>query len=125
LVPPLSAAEIWNRKYDGIAPRPEAVRFAADQGLGSFASLDYHSAKQFFPLAMTVELSAPATAPAPIEAIREGRCQPKLFAWAVDRFTAGPPASALRMMEHVRRSVARSARRVERIVLRARALRGS
>src|SRR5262245_30401692 len=48
--PLLSAVEIWNRKYDGIAPRRGALEFARHEDLGPFVTLDFHTRRQFFPL---------------------------------------------------------------------------
>ena len=55
--PLLSAVEIWNRKYDGVAPHREIKKFADREGFAPFVSLDFHTSRQFFPLAMSVSLA--------------------------------------------------------------------
>ena len=59
--PYLDAVEIWNRHYDGIAPYPEGRRFAEEQGLRAFAALDFHTRRQFFPLAVIMEVAEPVS----------------------------------------------------------------
>jgi predicted metal-dependent phosphoesterase TrpH len=54
----LSAIEIWNRKYDGVAPSRPLRRFADREGVAPFVSLDFHTRRQFFPLAMSLTLAA-------------------------------------------------------------------
>jgi hypothetical protein len=48
----LLGIEIWNRKTDGWAASPNADRLLKSSGLMPFAGLDFHSPRQFFPLAM-------------------------------------------------------------------------
>jgi hypothetical protein len=54
--PYLSAIEVWNRKYDGIAPNRNAAALARREGLPDFVAVDFHSSRQFFPLAVRLEL---------------------------------------------------------------------
>jgi hypothetical protein len=109
----LSAVEIWNRKYDGWAPRRAACELAAPAGLGSFVSLDFHTRRQFFPLAMTTVLPAGAvTVPAVYRALREGRCRPELLGIPAARFSSGGLGAAAAAAERARGVAARAVRRI-------------
>ena len=111
--PLLSAIEVWNRKYDGIAPRREAKRFAQHEGLRSFVALDSHTSHEFFPLAMSVSLQECPTTISLIEAIRAGDCCPEFLGISALRFTRGLEVATLRSLESVRRGMRRSLRRLE------------
>lgn len=116
--PFLTAVEIWNRKYDGVAPNAEAGSFAAGEALAPFVSLDFHTGRQFFPLAMSLALEHAPSAPAVLEAIHAGACQPRLLGVPALRFTAGPEAAAVHGLERVRRRVRGPLRRLEQTVRR-------
>jgi hypothetical protein len=114
--PFLSAVEIWNRKYDGLAPHRKATEFADRGGLGPFVSLDFHTRRQFFPLSMSILLDE---APSPIslvEAIRDGRCRPEFLGISALRFTRGLEGAALRALEAARRGVRGPIRRLQQHV---------
>jgi hypothetical protein len=87
--PLLSAVEVWNRKYDGFAPRREAKKFAEREDLTSFASLDFHTRGQFFPLAMSIALAGHPSSASLIEAIRQGQCHAEFLGLSALRFTRG------------------------------------
>lgn len=103
--PLLCAVEIWNRKYDGIAPSRGATRLAAEAHLRPFASLDFHTSRQFFPLGMSVELDGQPTAGSLAEAIRKGLFEPQFLGISVLRFTGGIEGTTLRALESARRGV--------------------
>jgi hypothetical protein len=103
--PLLNAIEIWNRKYDGIAPSPEATKLAATTDLGTFVALDFHTRRQFFPLAMKVEVDEEPSAGSIAEAIRKGRFKPQFLGVSALRFTGGLEAATLRALESARRGV--------------------
>ncbi|BCJ49715.1 hypothetical protein Asp14428_11900 [Actinoplanes sp. NBRC 14428] len=54
--PLLTAVEVWNRKYDGVAPNRHAAALARREGLPGFAAVDFHTRRQFFPLAVALRL---------------------------------------------------------------------
>jgi hypothetical protein len=110
--PLLSAVEIWNRKYDGIAPHASGLAFTGTHGLHPFVSLDFHTRRQFFPLAMSVSLAAAPSVASLAEAIRAGRCRPEFLGMSVLRFTGGLEGSALRALETLRRGLRGPLRRV-------------
>jgi predicted metal-dependent phosphoesterase TrpH len=103
--PLLSAVEIWNRKYDGVAPHREGKKFADREGFAPFVSLDFHTRRQFFPLAMSVSLAERPSPVSLIEAIRGGRCQAEFLGLSALRFTGGLEGATLRALETARRSV--------------------
>jgi len=113
--PLLDAVEVWNRHYDGIAPYPEGRRFAEEHGLRVFASLDFHTQRQFFPLALVMEVAEPVSTESVIDALRAGRFRAEAFGLSVLRFTGGVADPALRSAERLRRGVRRPVRRVQRM----------
>ena len=54
----LTAVEVWNRKYDGIAPSQHSVALARREGLAMTVALDFHTRRQIFPLNLALELDA-------------------------------------------------------------------
>jgi hypothetical protein len=103
--PLLSAVEIWNRKYDGFAPHLQCYEFTNQYGLRPFVSLDFHTGRQFFPLAMTVQIEAAISPHAIIDAIRRGNCRPEFLGLSALRFTGGKEGATLRALEAVRRGI--------------------
>ena len=112
--PLLSAVEIWNRKYDGFAPHQQASELADRDGLDPFVSLDFHTRRQFFPLAMSMVLEETPSPVSLVDAIRGGRCQPEFLGVSALRFTRGPEGAALRSLEAVRRTVRGPLRQLQR-----------
>jgi predicted metal-dependent phosphoesterase TrpH len=115
--PLLSAIEVWNRKYDGFAPHREARRLAEQEGLGAFVALDFHTSRQFFPLAMSVSLQEKPSSFSLIEAIRDGRCRPEFLGFSALRFTRGLEGATLRSLEAVRRGMREPLRRLQRVAI--------
>jgi len=106
----LSAIEIWNRKYDGWAPRAEAVAFARRHMLAPFVSLDFHTRRQYFPLGLTMEIDGPATRESVYAGLSSGRFKPTFLGATAMAFTQGFAASALSAIESARRYSARKVR---------------
>ena len=111
--PLLSAVEIWNRKYDGVAPHREIKKFADREGFAPFVSLDFHTRRQFFPLAMSVSLAERLSPVSLIEAIRGGRCRAEFLGFSALRFTGGLEGATLRALETARRGVRGPLRRLQ------------
>jgi hypothetical protein len=112
--PLLTAMEIWNRKYDGVSPRSDAVALAAREGLAPFVSLDFHTARQFFPLSISVRVDGPGSAHAVVAALRSGDYEPQLLGVSAARFTGGPAGAATRGLEKLRRRLRAPVRKLER-----------
>jgi hypothetical protein len=105
--------EIWNRKYDGWAPFAPARSIAEHSGLVSYVGLDFHSARQFAPLAMEVDLDDGAVDEPALLAALAARTGRPLVAGRVEatRFAHGPAHAAVRLAELARRRGGAVARR--------------
>ena len=108
----LGAVEVWNRKYDGIAPNRDALGLARQNGAAPFVALDLHTGRQLFPLSLRLSLPGLTTAPPPgredvYGALREGGFTARAFGIPLGRLTSGPAAPALRMLERARRTATR------------------
>ena len=109
--------EIWNRKCDGWAPSRSGLELAAGgHGLRPFVGLDFHSARQFFPLAMVAPDGGAASVESVLRALRAGALEPVAFGSPAGRFAHGRGLEAARASERVRRPLARAYRRASRIV---------
>lgn len=112
--PLLSAVEIWNRKYDGVAPNRQVAALATRENLSPFVSLDFHTSRQFFPLAMSMTLDGAPTTATVCEAIHSGRFQPEFLGRSVFRFTGGIEGATLRALEMARKGIRRPIREIQR-----------
>jgi hypothetical protein len=116
--PLLSAVEIWNRHYDGVAPSREGLRLSSEHGLAPFVSLDFHTRRQFFPLAMELDLDGAVSTAAVYEALAAGRFRPAALRVSALRFAHGPAGAGVRGLERTRRAVRGPLRKLERAVRR-------
>ena len=114
----LDGIEVWNRKYDGWAPSAAALELAARQELPPFVGLDFHTARQFFPLALAGPVGGAAGAEAVLAALRAGVLAPTAFTRPAGRFAHGPAGEAARASELARRTLARALRQA-RVVARS------
>jgi hypothetical protein len=129
----LSGIEVWNRKYDGIAPNRRSVELAEQHGARPFVALDFHTRRQLFPLSLAVGVErgvdgAPAgagtgeqavtpegvtpegvTPEGVYAALSAGRFSARAFGLPLTPMSSGLPATTLRMLESGRRVVARLA----------------
>jgi len=108
----LTGVEVWNRQYDGVAPSRNGMRFAERESLAPFASLDFHTRRQFFPLAMRLDVEGPVDTTAIIRALEARRFRPELLGIPVAALTDGLPAATLRITEIGRRALRAPARMV-------------
>lgn len=116
----LTAIEVWNRKYDGFAPNRRAARLARRAGLREWVSIDFHTGRQFFPLAMALRLDGGSSGDrsgvagldraAVHRALRAGRFEPMLGRRPVGSVLAGPRLRTLEMVELARKRVAPAVR---------------
>lgn len=105
----LLGIELWNRKYDGWAPSVQARELlAAHPRLLPFVGLDFHTARQFFPLAMAIGTIPERTPEAVVAAMRSGRCEPRAMRVAARHAAEGPGFAAARAVERARRTAARA-----------------
>lgn len=98
----LQGVELWNVKYDGWSPsKPAARLLASERRLIPFVGPDFHTSRQFFPVAMVVEADG-LTRRAVYEALAAGYCQPTVFRLPSRLLAREPLFSAMRGVEHVR-----------------------
>jgi hypothetical protein len=84
-VPMLSGIETWNRKTDGFRPSDMALRLSREFDLPATAGVDFHRAKQIFPLWQQITIPEDGDLePAIIEAIRSRRMRPMLGDTPID-----------------------------------------
>lgn len=102
--------EVWNRKYDGWAPSAVGLALARRTGLRPFVGLDFHTERQFFPLALAA--AAPVSARAALEELRAGRLDPVALGLPAGWFSRGPGLGAARAGESGRRALRPVAHRV-------------
>jgi hypothetical protein len=110
--------EVWNRKYDGWAPGEAGLRLAVRAARHAFAGLDFHTARQFFPLAMTGPVPGPPDEAVVVAALRDRRLSATAFGMPATRLARGPALEAVRAGESARRTLARAARRGRAALLR-------
>jgi hypothetical protein len=107
----LLGIELWNRKYDGIAPGRSGAKALRDEpGLVPFVGLDFHTARQFHPLAMLVDVEGRPHEASICTALRAHRCRAIAFRLPVLAISHGTAMRALLEVERVRKTVARSVR---------------
>jgi len=118
--PYLSGVEVWNRKYDGIAPNRRSVEFSRSHETPAFVSLDFHTRRQLFPLSLALRLdhsaseygvrkSHPLISQDDVyTALQAGRFSPRAFGLPLEPLTVGVPLAALRGLESCRRMAART-----------------
>lgn len=105
----LTGIEIWNRKYDGYAPNRMAGDLVrATPGVLAMVSLDFHTARQFHPLAMQIEVKTDATESQICEALTQRRAQPAAFGLPATPLTRTPAWQAMRGVELARKRLAAS-----------------
>ena len=104
----LTALEVWNRKYDGLAPDRRALDLARRDNLRKFVALDFHTSRQFFPLAMALRLAGDVVSRDSVHtALRSGSFDPMLFSGSALRYLRGPALRTLETLESARRIVRR------------------
>lgn len=107
----LIGIELWNRKYDGYAPsRAAAELLRATPDLLPFFGLDFHTARQFHPLAMLIDVDGPVSEAAICDAMRARRCRPTAYRLPAPVLSRGAAVQTMRGAERARRSVARRIR---------------
>jgi hypothetical protein len=105
----LVGIELWNRKYDGYAPSRVATDLLSERPqLLKFVSLDFHTARQFHPLAMIFEIDGDLDAAAIWSALRSRRVSPRALGLPASTITDGVPSAVLRTAERSRRIAARA-----------------
>ena len=110
----LLGIEVWNRKTDGWAPANTAAPLLAGTALLPFVGMDFHTARQLFPLATELEIPAPPTEATVLACLRSRRCGATALGRPIAEFL--PPGwrrSGLRAVEFGRRTAARTLRKLK------------
>ncbi len=103
----LLGVELWNRKYDGYAPSRDAAELLATRpDLLPVASLDFHTARQFHPLAMVLELDGDVSEARICDALGERRGQATAFGLPAVQLARGAAGPAMHGVERARKKVA-------------------
>jgi hypothetical protein len=102
----LLGIELWNRKTDGWAPSRDAAPLLEMTGALPFAGLDFHERRQFFSLAMILEVEPPLSEAAVLAAMIARRCCSEAFGRPMERFSSGLANKTLNAMEFCRRAAA-------------------
>lgn len=110
----LSGIELWNRKTDGWAPSLEAGELIAETGARALVGVDFHSAKEFFPLAVHFQAAGKPEERKILEALRLGSYHCEAFGRDVQAFTGGIGGGTTRLLESNRRRAARAYRALKR-----------
>jgi hypothetical protein len=109
----LLGIEIWNRKTDGWAPSKAAIPLMQATSLLPFVGLDFHTRRQFFPLATELSIESPITETSVLAGLKSRRGRPTAFSTSLDEFL--PPGwrrAGLRAAEYGRRAAARTLRKL-------------
>jgi len=109
----LSGVEIWNRKYDGWAPSKTATPLLERANAIPFVGLDFHTRRQSFPLAMTMDIDSKVTEQTVLECIRARRVTPRVFGLQVDGQLVRSAFPILGALEASRKRCASASRKVK------------
>lgn len=99
----LLGIEIWNRKYDGWNPSKTAPELLASTNAMPFVGLDFHTARQSFPLGMALDLRSEITEATVLESLKSRRCKAKAFGYLMNSSAIRGAVPFLRMAEAGRR----------------------
>jgi hypothetical protein len=110
----LLGIEIWNRKTDGWAPSADARTLLEDTGLLTFAGLDFHDRRQFFPLSMHLNVTGEVSEGSILEALRSGCTQVHAFGRPLRKILSPTVLLMLNAFELVRRTLSKASREFRR-----------
>jgi hypothetical protein len=102
----LLGIEAWNRKYDGVAPGDAGSRLLEAATVVPFVGLDFHTARQFFPLGMLLDLEGAISEEAVLDSLRRRRCSARAFGLPLTERRFGTALPLLQVAERGRRSLA-------------------
>jgi hypothetical protein len=103
----LLGVEVWNRKYDGYAPNRWAVELQRkERRLVPFMTLDFHSARQFFPAWSELEIAGGLDEGSVFAALRARRIRPIALGVDGTRVTSDASMARLEVLERGRRRLA-------------------
>jgi predicted metal-dependent phosphoesterase TrpH len=102
----LLGIEVWNRKTDGWAPSPVALRLATESCAVPFVGMDFHTRKQMFPLTMRLDVAAPVGEQSVLECLRMRRCSALAMGKPISEVSQGWSKLLLDSAERCRRNAA-------------------
>ena len=102
----LLGIEVWNRKYDGWAPGEVASTLQQSGKTIPFVGLDFHTARQTFPLGMVLDVGSEVSEESVIESLKSRRCRGEAFGFPISGRALRNSRSALKMAERARRMAA-------------------
>jgi hypothetical protein len=106
----LTGIELWNRKTDGWAPSTHARNLIEETGALSFVGLDFHSPKQFFPMATIMNIEGSPNERTIIENLRLGNFTCETLGTDLKFINGRIAGSTLKTLESLRRLAARTYR---------------
>ena len=109
----LTGIEVWNRKYDGWVPSRIAQELQRSAGTIPFVGLDFHTQKQFFPLAMAMDIDSTVTERAVLDCIRARRVNPRVLGLEVQGQLVRHVLPILEAAEASRKKAARASRKMK------------
>jgi hypothetical protein len=108
-LPLFHGIELWNRKFDGIAPSREASGLLKVPGTSTaFVGLDFHRINQLFPLTMMIQINGTLSAENVFTALRTGNSCPLALGISALRFTGGFLSPVAAAADRIRRLIAKS-----------------
>lgn len=102
----LLGIEFWNRKTDGWSPSATAPGICRGPALVPFVGMDFHTRKQFFPLAMALELESGLNEKSVLDCLRARRCVARAFGRPLQDSALRRSLPFLGVAERARRSCA-------------------
>lgn len=105
--------ECWNRKTDGWAPSRNAGPLVGMTRAVPFVGLDFHDARQIFPLTTALQIDGPVSEQTVLAALRARRCYARAFGFPLKCFVENSGERLLRGAEFLRRRAALLLRRME------------
>ena len=110
----LLGVEIWNRKADGWAPSRAAAPLIKGTSLLPFVGMDFHTQRQFFPLATELEIQSPITETSVLECLKSRRCRATALSMSLDEFALqGWRRCGLQAAEYGRRAATLAFRKLK------------
>ena len=109
----LTGIEVWNRKYDGWAPSPIAQDLQRSVGAIPFVGLDFHTHKQFFPIAMAMAIDSAVTEQAVLDCMRSRRVKPRVLGFEVEGELVRHALPLLGVAEASRKKCAKASRKMK------------
>ena len=99
----LLGIEIWNRKYDGWAPSKTAPALLGSTGAIPFVGLDFHTARQSFPLGMALDVHQDVSEETVLDSLRSRRCEARAFRLPLSQNIVRTALPVLKVAERSRR----------------------